>query len=178
MPIPGSPSETFGSAPPPPHDGRSAGSRRGPAGSTSERRWRSTRSNSSEAPSPCCLGGPSPRKFEIDVLACPGCGGRLRLLATIEDPTVARNILAHLGISTECPQPEPARPPPWVRPASPELFRFRQRLRGRSSAPLGCRSTLRLTGPRTGVLDRPAALPAEALLAREFLARKSRSQIP
>jgi hypothetical protein len=26
------------------------------------------------------------RTFEIDVLACPDCGGRLRLLATIEDP--------------------------------------------------------------------------------------------
>jgi hypothetical protein len=26
------------------------------------------------------------RAFEIDVLACPRCGGRLRLIATIEDP--------------------------------------------------------------------------------------------
>jgi len=26
------------------------------------------------------------RTFQIDVLACPECGGRLRLLATIEDP--------------------------------------------------------------------------------------------
>jgi hypothetical protein len=44
--------------------------------------------------------------FEIDVLACPECGGRLRLLATIEDPAVVRKILPHLGIATEC------RPPP------------------------------------------------------------------
>jgi len=33
--------------------------------------------------------------FDIDVLACPRCGGRLRLVATIEDPHVIRAILAH-----------------------------------------------------------------------------------
>ena len=52
--------------------------------------------------------------FEIDVLACPECGGRLRLLATIEDPAVVRKILSHLGIAIECPRPAPARPPPEV----------------------------------------------------------------
>jgi hypothetical protein len=52
------------------------------------------------------------RSFQIDVLACPECGGRLRLLATIEDPAVIRKILSHLGIATECPKPAPARPPP------------------------------------------------------------------
>jgi hypothetical protein len=39
------------------------------------------------------------RAFGIDVLACPRCGGRLRLIATIEDPTVVRKILAHLGLA-------------------------------------------------------------------------------
>ncbi len=51
------------------------------------------------------------RTFEIDVLACPECGGRLRLLATIEDPAVIRKILSHLGIAAERPRPAPARPP-------------------------------------------------------------------
>ena len=51
------------------------------------------------------------RSFEIDVLACPECGGRLRLLATIEDPAI-KKILSHLGIATECPRPTPARSPP------------------------------------------------------------------
>jgi hypothetical protein len=37
------------------------------------------------------------RAFDIDVLACPRCGGRLRLLALIEDPRVIRQILEHLG---------------------------------------------------------------------------------
>jgi hypothetical protein len=52
------------------------------------------------------------RTFEIDVLACPGCGGRLRFLATIEDPAVVKKILSHLGIAHECQSPSPVRPPP------------------------------------------------------------------
>jgi len=42
-------------------------------------------------------------------LACAGCGGRLRLLATIEDPTTVTKILAHLDLPTEGPVPIPAR---------------------------------------------------------------------
>jgi hypothetical protein len=60
------------------------------------------------------------RTFEIDVLACPDCGGRLRLLATIEDAAVVRKILCHLGLPSDCPQALPARSPP----SSPELFDF------------------------------------------------------
>src|SRR5207249_6990482 len=52
------------------------------------------------------------RTFEIDILACPECGGRLRFLATIEDLAVGRRILSHLGIPRACPQPLPARSPP------------------------------------------------------------------
>ena len=40
------------------------------------------------------------RAFDIDVLACPRCGGRLRLIATVEDPDAIRAILvagAQLG---------------------------------------------------------------------------------
>ena len=37
------------------------------------------------------------RAFDIDVLACPQCGGRLRLIATVEDPGATRAILAALG---------------------------------------------------------------------------------
>jgi hypothetical protein len=33
------------------------------------------------------------RAFDIDVLACPRCGGRLRLIATVEDPDAIRAIL-------------------------------------------------------------------------------------
>jgi hypothetical protein len=37
------------------------------------------------------------RVFALDVLACPRCGGRLRVIATVQDPAVVRAILAHLG---------------------------------------------------------------------------------
>jgi hypothetical protein len=52
------------------------------------------------------------RSFGLDVLACPRCGGRLRLIATILDPRVARRILNHLGLRADPVQTEPARAPP------------------------------------------------------------------
>jgi len=55
------------------------------------------------------LGDLMRRGFDLDVLACPRCGGRMRLLATIEDPQVIRKILAHLGLPRgPRPQPTPA----------------------------------------------------------------------
>jgi hypothetical protein len=47
--------------------------------------------------------------FGVDVLACPRCGGRMRVVATIEDPVVIRRILTHLGLPPAAPAP---RPPP------------------------------------------------------------------
>lgn len=44
---------------------------------------------------------------EIDVLACPRCDGRLRLLGTVEDPTAIRAILAAVAVSRERAQREP-----------------------------------------------------------------------
>ena len=35
------------------------------------------------------------RVFEIDVLHCARCGGRLRFVAAIDDPAVVRRILGH-----------------------------------------------------------------------------------
>jgi hypothetical protein len=52
------------------------------------------------------------RSLGFEVLACPRCGDRLELIALIEDPTVIRRILRHLGLPTEVPTPRPARPPP------------------------------------------------------------------
>jgi len=37
------------------------------------------------------------RAFEFDVLACPRYGGRLGLIATVEDPEAIRAILAALA---------------------------------------------------------------------------------
>lgn len=53
------------------------------------------------------------RAFAVDVLACPRCGGRLRLIALIEAPAVARRILRHLGLPIEVPPLAPPRAPPF-----------------------------------------------------------------
>ena len=52
------------------------------------------------------------RAFGIDVLACPHCGGRLRLIATLHDPAVIRKILEHLAPSYSGQSPGPAPPEP------------------------------------------------------------------
>jgi len=52
------------------------------------------------------------RAFDVDVLACPRCGGRLRLVATVNDAHVIHEILAHLGLPTKVPHADPPRPPP------------------------------------------------------------------
>jgi hypothetical protein len=52
------------------------------------------------------------RSFGFDVLACPRCGGRLRLIALIEEARVIRRILGHLGLPTEVPAARRSRAPP------------------------------------------------------------------
>jgi hypothetical protein len=49
------------------------------------------------------------RVFEVDVLACVRCGGRMRVLATLEEPRVVQKILRHVGLPAE---PAAPRPPP------------------------------------------------------------------
>ena len=53
------------------------------------------------------------RVFALDVLACPRCGGRMRVLATIDDPAVIRRILAHLELPLDEPPLAPA-PSDWL----------------------------------------------------------------
>jgi len=54
------------------------------------------------------------RAFDIDVLACLRCGGRLRLIATVEDPAAIRDILGALaepeGLVGRAPPPMPTPP--------------------------------------------------------------------
>lgn len=58
------------------------------------------------------------RTFGFDVLECPRCGGRLRLLALIEQASTVERILRHLGLPTDRSEPRPARtPPPRLPPA-------------------------------------------------------------
>jgi hypothetical protein len=52
------------------------------------------------------------RVFDLDVLACPRCGGRLLVIATVQDPLAVQAILAHLGRSRAPEPPGPAPPAP------------------------------------------------------------------
>jgi hypothetical protein len=82
-----------------------------------------------DAPSnaPTAQEGPSPawgprlpwaellkRVFEIEVLVCKECGGKMRVLAFLTDPEVTRTILAHLTLAFLAPQKAPARAPPEI----------------------------------------------------------------
>jgi hypothetical protein len=50
------------------------------------------------------------RAFALDVLACPQCGGRLRLIATLHDAAVIRKLLGPLGMASSGSSPGPAPP--------------------------------------------------------------------
>jgi hypothetical protein len=52
------------------------------------------------------------RAFGFDVLSCPRCGGRLRLVALIGQAAAIERILHHLGEPLAIPRPRPARAPP------------------------------------------------------------------
>jgi len=50
------------------------------------------------------------RVFEFDVLACPRCGAKMRILAAIDAPDAIRKILSCLGLPTRAPPVAPALP--------------------------------------------------------------------
>ena len=52
------------------------------------------------------------RTFGVDVLACPRCGERLRLVALIEQASMIQRILRHFGLPTDVPEPRSARAAP------------------------------------------------------------------
>jgi hypothetical protein len=49
-------------------------------------------------------------RADLDVLACPGCGNRMRVVATVEDARVVEPILSQLGLPNAV-RPAPAQPP-------------------------------------------------------------------
>jgi Putative transposase len=53
------------------------------------------------------------RTFDIDVLACPKCHGRMKLLAMITDAKTVERYLAKLGEPTQVPGRSPSRSPYW-----------------------------------------------------------------
>jgi len=52
------------------------------------------------------------RVFAVDVLECPECGGRLRIMAAIHPPEATRAILECFGLPSRPPPAAPARPQP------------------------------------------------------------------
>ena len=48
--------------------------------------------------------------FDLDVLRCPRCAGRMQLIATIDDPVVIQRILAHLALPGAREDPRPPFP--------------------------------------------------------------------
>jgi len=52
------------------------------------------------------------RVFLVDVLECPKCKGRMKILAAVTAPASVRRVLESLGLPSEAPRPQPARPPP------------------------------------------------------------------
>jgi len=51
--------------------------------------------------------------FAVDVLVCPSCHGRMRLLAVIKEPANVARYLAGVGEATEEPRRCPGRGPPY-----------------------------------------------------------------
>ena len=49
------------------------------------------------------------RVFDIDVAHCSHCGGPLKIIAAIQNPSAITRILAHLGLPTRAPPRAPAR---------------------------------------------------------------------
>jgi len=52
------------------------------------------------------------RVFEVDVLACTRCGGRMRILAAIDSPAAIHKILTRLGLPMRAPPIAPAESDP------------------------------------------------------------------
>ena len=52
------------------------------------------------------------RVYGIDIETCDKCGGRVKVIACIEDPVVIRKVLYHLEQRANSTQPPPLAPSP------------------------------------------------------------------
>jgi hypothetical protein len=57
------------------------------------------------------------RSFQTDVTVCPSCGGRLKLVALVQDKQGVARFLRRLGEPTDTPPRAPARAPPYYKSA-------------------------------------------------------------
>jgi hypothetical protein len=51
------------------------------------------------------------RVFLVDVLECPKCKGRMKIIAAVTEPARVRRVLQSLGLPSEAPRLRSARPP-------------------------------------------------------------------
>jgi len=56
---------------------------------------------------------PLKRTFDFDVVSCPSCGGRMKLLGLVNAPKNIARYLRALGEPTDVPRRSPSRGPPW-----------------------------------------------------------------
>lgn len=52
------------------------------------------------------------RVYELDVLECERCGGRMRVIGAIQDKSEVKKVLEHAGLPALPPRLKPARAPP------------------------------------------------------------------
>jgi hypothetical protein len=57
------------------------------------------------------------RSFRVDVETCPSCGGRMKLVALVQEKKDAERFLRGLGEPTDVAPRAPARAPPFYRSA-------------------------------------------------------------
>jgi hypothetical protein len=53
------------------------------------------------------------RTFDVDVLQCPKCKGKMKLIAMVTDPKSVTRYLATIGELVEVPDRSPSRGPPY-----------------------------------------------------------------
>lgn len=77
------------------------------------------RQREEERPARCCRYRPWAeflmRTFAVDVLCCPRCQGRLRLVALMTEDKEIRRYLRAIGEPSDAPKLSPARGPPYWR---------------------------------------------------------------
>jgi hypothetical protein len=58
------------------------------------------------------------RVYEVDPLVCPRCGGEMRVVGFITEPSLIKPILDHLRKHEKVSRPPPHTPQPVASPAS------------------------------------------------------------
>jgi Ribonuclease G/E len=52
------------------------------------------------------------RVYQIEIETCPNCGGRMKIMAALTEPSSVRRYLEDVGLSAKIPEISPARAPP------------------------------------------------------------------